>query len=197
MLRTIFLSPEFNSPDAYRAKLKRPFELAVSAVRTLGADTNGSPQFHQWITRMGQPLYGFQTPNGYSDTAESWMNAGALLERLNFALSLASNRIPGTRVDLKRFTGSLSSDKVAVDHLVSLLILGDVSQATKGTLVKQMNEQALTIAPPPAPSAQIDTSARMEAPVRPARQPAREATITDPVTQVVGLILGSPEFQKQ
>src|SRR5262249_21011763 len=108
MLRTIFFSPEFNSPEAYRAKLKRPFELAVSAVRTLGADTNGSPQFHQWIARMGQPLYGFQTPNGYSDTAETWMNAGALLERLNFALSLAGNRIPGTPVDLKKLTGNLS-----------------------------------------------------------------------------------------
>src|SRR6266542_539708 len=70
MLRTIFFSPEFNSPEAYRAKIKRPFELAISAVRTLGADTNGGPQLHQWIARMGQPLYGFQTPNGYSDTAE-------------------------------------------------------------------------------------------------------------------------------
>src|SRR2546429_4792677 len=76
MLRTIFYSPEFNSPDAYRAKVKRPFELAVSAVRTIGADTNGGPQFHQWIARMGQPLYGFQTPNGYSDVAENWANTG-------------------------------------------------------------------------------------------------------------------------
>ncbi|HSQ24703.1 MAG TPA: DUF1800 domain-containing protein, partial [Pyrinomonadaceae bacterium] len=87
MLRTIFTSPEFNSASAYRAKVKRPFELAVSAVRTLGADTNGGPQFHQWIARMGQPLYGFQTPNGYSDVAENWVNTGALLERMNFALA--------------------------------------------------------------------------------------------------------------
>ena len=197
MLRTIFFSPEFNSPEAYHAKLKRPFELAVSAVRTLGADTNGGPQFHQWFARMGQPLYGFQTPNGYSDTAETWMNAGALLERLNFGLSLAGNRIPGTRVDLKRLAGSLPSDKGAVDHFINLIVLGDVSQATKDTVLKQMNEQALTIAPPPAAPERIDTSAAMDRPVRPRQQPAREATITDPVTKVVGLILGSPEFQKQ
>ncbi len=197
MLRAIFFSPEFNSPEAYHAKLKRPFELAVSAVRTLGADTNGGPQFHQWIARMGQPLYGFQTPNGYSDTAETWMNAGALLERLNFGLSLAGNRIPGTRVDLKRLAGSLPSDKGAVDHFINLIVLGDVSQATKDTVLKQMNEQALTIAPPPAPPERIDTSAAIDRPVRPRQQPAREATITDPVTKVVGLILGSPEFQKQ
>ena len=102
-MRAIFSSPEFNSPEAYRAKVKRPFELAISAIRTLGAETKGGPQLHQWIARMGEPLYGFQTPNGYSDTAESWVNTGGLLERLNFGLSLASNRIPGTRVDLKRF----------------------------------------------------------------------------------------------
>ena len=94
-LRAVFFSPEFNSPEAYRAKVKRPFELAISALRTLGAETTGGPQLHQWIARMGEPLYGFQTPNGYSDTAESWVNTGGLLERLNFGLALASNRIPG------------------------------------------------------------------------------------------------------
>ena len=54
------------------------------------------------LQRMGQPLYGFQTPNGYSDVAENWVNTGALLERMNFALALVSNRIPGTRVDLSK-----------------------------------------------------------------------------------------------
>src|SRR5213079_2488055 len=90
VLKAIFSSPEFNSAEAYRAKVKRPFELAISAVRTLGADTNGGPQLHQWVARMGQPLYGFQTPNGYSDVAENWVNTGALLERMNFALALVS-----------------------------------------------------------------------------------------------------------
>ena len=56
-LKAIFFSPEFNSPEAYRAKVKRPFELAISAIRTLGAETNGGPQLHQWIARMGEPLY--------------------------------------------------------------------------------------------------------------------------------------------
>ena len=83
-LRAIFFSPEFNSAEAYRAKIKRPFELTISAIRTLGAETTGGPQLHQWIARMGEPLYGFQTPNGYSDVAENWVNTGALLERLNF-----------------------------------------------------------------------------------------------------------------
>src|SRR5205807_5672105 len=125
VLKAIFFSPEFNSADAYRAKVKRPFELAISSLRTLGAETNGGPQMHQWIARMGEPLYGFQTPNGYSDTAESWVNTGGLLERLNFGLTLASNRIPGTRVDLNRFLSnstegqSLSKAQI-MDRFLSL-----------------------------------------------------------------------------
>jgi uncharacterized protein (DUF1800 family) len=200
MLRTIFFSPEFNSQAAYRAKIKRPFELAISAVRTLGADTNGGPQFHQWIARMGQPLYGFQTPNGYSDTAEAWVNTGALLERLNFGLALASNRIPGTRVDLKRLAAESESDKTKVmDHFLNVIVAGDISSRTKETLLKQMNEQAITIAPAPAQSAQMQPAAETNGPFR-TRQPqqnTRDASITDPVTKIVGLILGSPEFQRQ
>ena len=197
MLRTIFFSAEFNSPEAYQAKIKRPFELAVSAVRTLDADTNGGPQFHQWIARMGQPLYGYQTPNGYSDTAESWVNAGAFLERLNFGLSLASNRIPGTRVDLRRLIGNSTSAAEAMDHFANVIVAGDISKGTKEMLLKQMNEQALTITPPPVRQVQMANTGEVEAPIRPRQQPAREVSITDPVTKMVGLILGSPEFQRQ
>src|SRR4029079_11887024 len=54
-LKTIFFSKEFNSTEAYRAKIKRPFELVISAIRTLAAETNGGPATHQWIARMGEP----------------------------------------------------------------------------------------------------------------------------------------------
>ncbi|HLE62236.1 MAG TPA: DUF1800 domain-containing protein [Pyrinomonadaceae bacterium] len=198
MLKTIFLSPEFNSPEAYRAKIKRPFELAISAVRALGADTNGGPQFHQWIARMGEPLYGFQTPNGYSDTAEAWVNTGALLERLNFGLSLASNRIPGTRVDLKRFADAPGTDnRQVMTRFLDVIVAGEISPKTKQTLLEQMNEQPITIPPPPAP-ARTQGEGEMNAGPRPRQQQmARQASITDPVTKMVGLILGSPEFQRQ
>src|SRR5687767_2267250 len=121
-LRTIFFSPEFYSHDAYRAKVKRPFELTISAIRTLGAETDGGPQLHQWIARMGEPLYGYQTPNGYSDNAESWVNTGGLLERMNFALVLASNRIPGTRVDLKRFSTETEVSNEVIDRVADAII---------------------------------------------------------------------------
>jgi len=211
-LRSIFSSPEFNSPDAYRAKVKRPFELAISAIRTLGADTNGGPQLHQWIARMGEPLYGFQTPNGYSDTAESWVNTGGLLERLNFGLSLASNRIPGTRVDLKRFTETSASAKPLdhsqiTDRFLSLIVAGEISPKTKETLMRQLNEKTALVVP--AMSERPVTNDGMQDEMvmdgdAPRRQRQRrqqlaraDANITDPVTKIVGLILGSPEFQRQ
>jgi uncharacterized protein (DUF1800 family) len=221
MLRTIFASPEFNSAEAYRAKVKRPFELAVSAVRTLGAETNGGPQFHQWIARMGQPLYGFQTPNGYPDVAENWVNTGALLERMNFALALVNNRIPGTRVDLARLVGeqksgtSMDKEKL-LNRFVGLIVGGEMSAKTRETLLKQLTDQ-ITI-PPIAPAQTASNSAPANpfevafqrgnlnpgggGPQQPQQQqqiaranPA--AAIDNPLVKLAGLILGSPEFQRQ
>jgi hypothetical protein len=223
MLRTIFYSPEFNSPEAYRAKVKRPFELAISAVRTIGADTNGGPQFHQWIQRMGQPLYGFQTPNGYSDVAENWVNTGALLERMNFALALVSNRIPGTRVDLSRLMGDAkpgaSIDKAKLfDQLVNVIVGGEMSAKTRETLLKQLSDQ---ITMPPAARAQVASNTAPANPFEegfqrgilgpgggggPQQQQAPRAqqlarmnasSVDNPVVKLAGLILGSPEFQRQ
>ncbi|MEP6707635.1 MAG: DUF1800 domain-containing protein [Pyrinomonadaceae bacterium] len=217
-LKAIFFSPEFNSPEAYRAKIKRPFELAISAVRTLGADTNGGPGFHQWIARMGEPLYGFQTPNGYSDVAENWVNTGSLLERLNFGLSLASNRIPGTRVNLERFVGDTAGKSVdknrIMDRFLNIIVQGDISQKTKEALLKQVDQQ-ITLPPTPAPPAMagampgqvnganaVDAFMQVTDPAQQARRQqqlarANSAEINNPVVKIVGLILGSPEFQRQ
>jgi uncharacterized protein (DUF1800 family) len=214
MLRTIFFSPEFNSSEAYRAKIKRPFELTISAIRTLGGETTGGPQLHQWIARMGEPLYGFQTPNGYSDLAESWVNTGGLLERFNFGLTLASNRIPGTRVDLKQFVSSgdgpsLNKDQI-MDRFLDLIVAGDITAKTKVALLKQLDEQATLVVPAlnaetprsnDSMANESNPSMERELPFRQRgqrQQLARaDANISDPMTKIVGLILGSPEFQRQ
>ncbi|HEY2974866.1 MAG TPA: DUF1800 domain-containing protein [Pyrinomonadaceae bacterium] len=209
-LRVIFYSPQFRSPEAYRAKVKRPFELAISAIRTLGAETNGGPQLQQWIARMGEPLYGFQTPNGYSDTAESWVNTGGLLERLNFGLTLASNHIPGTRVALKRFLGNAAAEQSLdqaqiMDRFLTLIVAGDITSKTKETLLKQFSEQMAKLVPAPlSGNAGVNnsTAVGMMGAQGQQRQQRRqlaggEADIADPITRIVGLILGSPEFQRQ
>jgi uncharacterized protein (DUF1800 family) len=103
MLRTIFYSEEFMSPDAYGKKMKSPFEYAVSAIRALGGETAGNQQIARAIGQMGQPLYQYQPPTGFPDRADHWMNDGALIARLNFAVTLTSGRIPDTKVKLNGF----------------------------------------------------------------------------------------------
>jgi hypothetical protein len=220
MLRTIFFSPEFNSAVAYRAKIKRPFELTISAIRTLGGETTGGPQLHQWIARMGEPLYGFQTPNGYSDLADSWVNTGGLLERFNFGLMLASNRIPGTHVDLKKFVlsgdgQSLNNDQI-MDRFLNLIVAGDITAKTKAALLKQLDEQTALVIPAMSPKTMPSNSSMASESIEsnesigsmdrepPFRQRGQrqqlartDANITDPMTKIVGLILGSPKFQRQ
>src|ERR1700752_3344605 len=205
-LKAIFFSPEFNSREAYRAKIKRPFELVVSAIRTLGADTNGGPGPHQWIARMGEPLYGFQTPNGYSDAADSWVNTGGLLERMNFGLALASNRVQGTRVNLWKLTGvAARSDSVdqarLMDESLKIILAGDISPSTREALSKQLDQQ--TVVSLPGPQTRMEPASDMGSAVdgppgqRQLQRSRVEANINDPVTKVVGLILGTPEFQRQ
>jgi uncharacterized protein (DUF1800 family) len=103
MLRTIFHSNEFMAPEAYGQKMKTPLEYVVSSIRALNGETSGGQQLGRVIGQMGQPMYQFQAPTGFPDRADHWMNDGALIARLNFAITLTSGRIPDTRVNLNEF----------------------------------------------------------------------------------------------
>src|SRR6476469_3452616 len=90
------------------------------------------------LNKLGEVPYGYQAPTGYPDKAEDWVNTGALLERLNYAIAVASNRIPGTRVDLKQFT---SNDRSQIlDRAVAEILHGEISPTTKATLLKQIQQ---------------------------------------------------------
>jgi uncharacterized protein (DUF1800 family) len=159
-VRAIVTSPEFFDPHNYRAKIKTPFEYAVSAVRAMGGTTDGRALGRQ-IADMGEPLYLCQPPTGYADTAEAWVSSGALLARLNFSLALAQDRIPGTTVDVERVPAGAGTRQV-LDGAIEL-VGTSVSADTLQTISKRLAEG-------------VD-----EAP-----QPL-----------LAGLLLGSPEFQKQ
>ncbi len=197
-LKALFSDKEFFAPGNYRAKIKSPFELAVSSIRTLGGNTNASPAFVAMLNKLGEVPYGYQAPTGYPDTAEDWVNTGALLERLNFAVAIASNRIPGTRVDLKDFS---TLDKVkSLDRAIAEILDGDISPATRANLIKQL-EQPL----PDVKAGNEMSDAEMEVPnMRVAGQGAqnRQARLLNPtgnpdVFKAVSLVLGTPEFQRQ
>jgi hypothetical protein len=160
---------------------------------------------------MGEPLYGFQTPNGYSDLAETWVNTGGLLERMNFGLALASNRVQGTRVNLLSVTGARSGTEVdkskLMDHWLRTMLGAEVSRETREALLKQLDEDMVVSLP--ATRSEIDANRQVATagseiegpavggPQRRQQRPQLEASISDPVTKVVGLILGTPEFQRQ
>ena len=192
-LRALFGDKEFFAPENYRAKIKTPFELAVSSIRALGADTNGGPPMLAMLNKLGEVPYGYQAPTGYPDTAEDWVNTGALLARLNFAIAISSNRIRGTRVDLKSFAGG---DKAKIlDTAIARILDGDISPATRSTLIKQINQPLPEVKVEPADAAQAETP-NMRG--RGNRQARLLPPSGDPeVFKVVSLVLGSPEFQRQ
>jgi len=175
VLHAMIYSPEFWSRDAYRAKIKTPFEFVASTVRALGTDVDTTMPLVQWVGRIGEPLYQCQPPTGYSDKAEAWVNAGALLNRLNFSLALAGNKVRGSRTDAAALLGPSSSadSKEILDRAVQLFLGGRAGPATIETLQKQLDD-------PQVMQARLDDPAK----------PADFGVIT-------GLVLGAPEFQRR
>ncbi len=109
VLQTLFHAPEFWSNSAYRAKMKTPIEYVVSAARASNASADNPQPLANALREMGMPLYGAVPPTGYKWEAADWVSTGALVNRMNFALSLAANRLPGVRVGWAAQTETLGT----------------------------------------------------------------------------------------
>ncbi|MEO8036378.1 MAG: DUF1800 domain-containing protein [Acidobacteriota bacterium] len=171
-VKAVIDSPEFWSPAVYRSKVKSPFEYAISAIRAVDGTISDPLPIARSLQQGGEPLYGAQPPTGYSDKADVWVNTGALMARLNFALTLAANKMPGVRSDVTRLIPSqaaAASDR-SVDAMAMALTGGDLSRETRDTIRERLA----------TPDAGTDAQ-------------GEEARLT----MVAGLIIGSPEFQKQ
>jgi uncharacterized protein (DUF1800 family) len=105
VLETMFRSKEFWEPQVYRAKVKTPLEFLASAVRAGDGTVGNALPLVQAMNRLGMPVWGMQTPNGYGWTAEDWVSSNALISRMNFALMLSGNRVAGTRMDFAAMAG--------------------------------------------------------------------------------------------
>src|SRR5262249_19195262 len=169
-----FYSPEFWTRDAYRAKVKTPFELVVSTVRALGTDVDTAMPLVQWVGRIGEPLYQCQPPTGYADKAETWVNTGALLNRLNFSLAVAGNKLRGSRSDVGALLGAEAAvgRKSALQRAVDVVLGGKALPGTVETLKKQLESPQVT-------QAKLDDPKQVDLGV------------------VTGLVLGAPEFQRR
>ncbi|MGZ4860578.1 MAG: DUF1800 domain-containing protein [Candidatus Angelobacter sp.] len=175
VLRTLFQSPEFWAADAYRAKMKTPFEFVASAARVSGADIQNALPLVATLNRMGMPLYAMQPPTGYSMKAEAWVNSSALLNRMNFALQLTSGRLPGTSLDPQGLIpGPAPADsEAALAALEQSILAGDVSPQTHAVMQKQLGDPQIS-------QRRLDDADK---------KPNYGA--------IAGLIMGSPEFQRR
>jgi uncharacterized protein (DUF1800 family) len=89
-LRVLFDSPEFQ--QSLETKFKDPVHYVVSAIRVAYTDKpilNAAPMLN-WLNRMGEPLYGRQTPDGYPMTAAAWTGSGQMTTRFEIAKAIGS-----------------------------------------------------------------------------------------------------------
>jgi uncharacterized protein (DUF1800 family) len=207
VVRTIVTSPEFFSHAAYRSKVKTPFELVTSALRAVNADADTTPRTAQVVARLGQPIFGRQTPDGWPETGESWMNAGAILSRINFGLALAGGHLPGgglTRWPQVATLGAAPREE-QVDGVVRAILGGEASPETWTILRSGENPLAGRQATVDSAAARTmapdepdgNGAARERRRMRSGAGPLRQPVALEGLPQLVGLALGAPEFQRK
>jgi uncharacterized protein (DUF1800 family) len=140
--RLILTSPEFFATETQRAKVKTPLEFVVSSVRALDAEVNQGLGLVRGLRELGMPLYRCQPPTGYSDRADAWVNTGALLARMNFAIALVGNRLPGVQVELPH---TERVDGASVRSVLEDTALDHASEATHDTIARAPSPQAVAI----------------------------------------------------
>jgi hypothetical protein len=141
------------------------------------------------------------------------MNTGAILNRINFGMYVAAGRMPGATP-----LGFLDADilqtatrELQVDGVIAGLLGGDASPETRAILVSGVNPLAQE--PPPTEpmggrggrGAPAGRGGRAGAPGVPPGQPPGGAggrglgpiPQVRGLAQVVGLAIGSPEFQRR
>ena len=199
-LWTLVEHEAFWAEAARHQKIKSPFELAVSALRALDVRVHRPRGAIEWVERMGQPLYAYQAPTGFPDRAASWVNTGALLARMNFGLALASGQVAGTRVDLAALVGGReppSTEEALATYAALLLPERDPSETVR-RLAPSLTDPDLAgkLAAELPPPASHDGSPDASPDASPSPEPGSRSSSRS-LDQVVGLILGSPAFQRR
>ena len=168
---TLFSSPEFWSKATLHAKVKKPVQFVVSAIRALGGEIDPKSELPRDLAEMGEDLYKCPPPTGYKDQAEVWINPGELVSRLNFSTRLALNRVEGVYIQLPQL-GSVPDQSKKLVRLVSEKILHDsLSAGSEKIVFREFENEHRVMA---------------DGEVRPFS-----------LSKATALILGSPEFQRR
>jgi len=211
VLLTMVTSLEFWSEAALRAKTKSPLELAIGGIRTLNAEVSQPYQIFKWIKRMGQQLYFYHAPTGFPDRALYWINTGSLLNRMNFGIALADGQIPGITFDLLALNKNHEPES-AEDALItySKIIMPERNpDETIKRLTPLLNDPALNQKIMEA-AGRIDKSPTMKMGSSDAAMDSlsndsdvirenewRQQKDKYRLSQVIGILFGSPEFQRR
>ncbi|HSZ15712.1 MAG TPA: DUF1800 domain-containing protein [Terracidiphilus sp.] len=199
VLRTLYHSPEFWSTTVYRAKVKTPIEFVVSAVRASDAQIDNLRPIANELRTLGMPLYGCVPPTGYNWQSSAWVSTGALVDRMNFSLSLAANRLPGITASWSPQVDNTASSMLATDgpsaeseesRLESLIVAGGVSDSTRSAVMQQFQQQA-------AQNTQVASTQPIAAQARAAFRAQGPSPLERQDQLLAGLLLGSPEFQRR
>jgi uncharacterized protein (DUF1800 family) len=173
VVRTIITSPEFLSPEVYRAKVKTPLEFVVSSVRATGATMNSALPLVAAMRNLGMPLYGSQPPTGYSATSDAWVNTGALLNRMNFAVSLVEGSRMPAEPPVRRLVRARQTDARATLGVDLASLAPDTGESSRNAVIGRLLGG--------------EVSASTRATLERAESPSH----------LVALTLGSPEFQRR
>lgn len=210
VLLTMVQSQEFWAKDAVREKIKSPFELAISTIRVLNINNIQRPLvLNRVIARMGQQVYFYQAPTGFPDNAQYWINTGSLLNRINFGLAIASKKIPGLSFDLAALNNykEPESAEKALEVYCKLLLPERNVDATIKRLIPLLNnpdvENKFGKVDKDFSTSEMDNdNFTSKNNTNKKKQKDNYSTTlnfsnSNTLSQVVGIIIGSPEFQRQ
>jgi len=138
VVRAIIASPEFWNAARTRTKFKTPLEFVASSVRAVGGSVGTEPGLARALNRLGQPLYQQPVPTGYDEREAAWANSAALFERMNVAVQLAANKMPGVAVDLDRIAPVTTNADTLLDRVDQVVLAGEMSERTAGVIRKEI-----------------------------------------------------------
>lgn len=206
-------SREFWKREVLRSKIKSPFELVVSAIRATNADLRNANQLNDWCTRMGQKTYSYAAPTGFPDKASFWVNTGSLLNRMNFGLAIAAQRIPGVDMNLLALNNNHEPESVddALQTYSAILLPGRNQKENIGRLTSLVRDEALQARLDKALASTQSTATieedmiggvnmmgeEMSPKMGKGKDKKMETGVSGQVAHVVGIIIGSPEFQRK
>ena len=200
VLLTMVSSPEFWHKEAIREKTKSPVELIASSIRALNATITDPRPLIALCASMGEKVYYYPAPTGFPDRATYWISTGSLLARMNFGLAIAAGKVNGVKYDALRLNKNHEPESAseALAVYCDLLIPQRDHSETIKRLSPLLNEPDLDKKVKEAAEEQAANENKVNDEVISTPTVSQNSAVHGyNLHQVIGIILGSPEFQRR